>query len=283
MKTLQERSAVRDELVKRAKDLVPEKASKLFLSQYRSELEHLNEDDQVATHVPVGKDKFVEWVKNVLQTFFPEVSGVVENAPALKEYAVQIADLIGKSSSAVLNPMKDYVVNKDPVFIRANGNNIYTKTAADKKETSTPSGSLKTPNLFTSPAPHSRYCPDHPGAMMRRVSDNVYQCPVEGKLNTVEPWKNNYDYRGGHEVRFEMGVHNQTNQGINNVHPLLSFLSSESNESASHKTEPKKYDFEKLYGVKDLPADRQDSKNASESILNKLLRLLRKRPVQLVE
>jgi hypothetical protein len=209
MKTLQERAAARENLVKQAKDLVPEKASKLFLSQYRSELEHLGEGDQVSPHVPIGKDRFVDWVKNVLQTFFPEVSGVVENSKALKEYAIQIADLIGKSNSDVLNPMKDYIVKKDPVFVRAHGVEPYIKTAA-KPESSSFSGSLKTPNLHEAPQEHSRYCPDHPGSMMRRVSDNVYQCPISGNLNSVEPWKQNYDYRGGHEVRFEMGVHNQT-------------------------------------------------------------------------
>lgn len=269
MKTLEERATMRDNLVKLAKDSVVERAAKLFLSQYRSDLEHLKEKDQVPTHVPIGKDRFVKWVKDVLNMFFPEVSGATENEKILKEYAVQIADLIAKSNTDVVNPMKDYVVNKEPVYIKA-GAPITRKKA--QMEPNAYSGSLKTPNLYTAPTEHSRYCPDHPGSMMRRVSDNVYQCPISGDLNMIEPWKDKFDYRGGHEVRFETGVQNQTSEGPNNMHPLLPFLHHETDDSTVTDFKGKPYDFEKLYGVKSTPVERQDQKLASD-MLSKITKI----------
>lgn len=269
MTRLEERSKYREHLVKLAKDSVVERASKLFLAQFRPQLDHLSEGDQVPNTVPIGKERFVDWVKNVITNFFPEVHGVTENEKILKEYAVQIADSIAKSDTNIQNPLRDYVVSKDPIFIRA-GKKVYIKKVA---ETFVPSGSLKTPNLYEAPQVHSRYCPDHPAAMLRRISDNVYQCPISGDVSIGESWKDKYSYSKGHEVKFDMGVHNQTSQGPSNAHPILPFLSSGSEkDSDAHKAKAKDYDFEKLYGVTvEFPA-RQEKKKAS-ILLSKIMKI----------
>lgn len=257
MNKLEQRSKNRENLVKLAKDSVVERASKLFLAQYRSRLDHLKENDQVPNDIPVGKDRFVDWVKDVLSNYFPEVHGVVENAKILKEYAVQIADTVAKSDTNIQNPLKDYVVSKDPIFIRAN-KKVYVKAGV-----SVPSGALLTPNLYSSPEVHSRYCPDHPGAMLRRVSDNLYQCPISGDISST--WKDKYSYTGGHPVKFETGVQNQTHLGPSEVHPLLPFLSGSDgqNKSDAHSKKGKPYDFDKLYDVSSEFPARQDKKKAN--------------------
>lgn len=275
MKTLQERANVREQLVKSAKDATVDKLSKLYLSQHRSDLEHLQDGQQVPGHVPVGKDKFVKWVKDAIDSFYPTARILIDNAELLRNFALQVADTIAKSSTSVVNPMKDYKVSKDPVFVKAN-KEVYVKVAKVPNElpeqpANEYSGSLKTPNLHTAPVEHSRYCPEHPGAMMRRVSDNVYQCPIGGDLNLIEPWKEKYDYRGGHEVRFETGVQNQTSQGPNRLHPTLPFLHHEAEKSDTIE-KGKPYDFEKLYGVSAEPEERQDQKLASQ-LLSKLTKI----------
>jgi hypothetical protein len=250
MTTLQERSQKREQLVKIAKSGFVDKAAKLYISLFRSDLEHLDTGDQVPATVPVGKDKFVEWTKEIVERFFPKLSGILENDELLKGFAIQVADAIGKSSTPILNPMRDYEKSQDPIFIRAQKKKLaqnYTPAKPDNE------------NLYTTPIEHSRYCPEHPGAMMRRVSDNVYQCPISGNLNTVEPWKEKFDYRGGHEVRFETGVHNQTSEGWNHQHPIAPFLSPEVDRDNILKPKGKPYDYSKLYGVKtpDLPKKKE--------------------------
>jgi len=279
MKTLQERANMREQLVKSAKDATVGKLAKFFLSQYRSDLEHLQDGQQVPDHTPVGKDKFVKWIKEAIDSFYPAAQILIDNDELLRTFSIQVAEAIAKSSTEVVNPMKDYKVSKDPVFIKAN-REVYIKKAdhpvyspSQKVKAPTPeySGSLKTPNLHTAPVEHSRYCPDHPGAMMRRVSDNVYQCPISGDLNTIEPWKEKYDYRGGHEVKFETGVQNQTSQGPNRLHPILPFLLHDK-EDSDVTEKGKAYDFEKLYGVSVEPEERQDQKKAAE-LLSKITKV----------
>ena len=262
MDKLQARSKFREHLVKIAKDSVIDRVSKLFLAQYRSQLEHVPSGGQIPPHVPVGKDKFVNWLKDTLNNYFPEVSGVVENEKVLKEYAAQVADSIAKSNTDVQNPLRDYEVSKDPVYIRAQENNQETLVKISAEEKSfVPSGSLKTENMYASPEVHTRYCPDHPGVMLRRVKDNLYQCPVSGDLASSGFLRDNYDYAGGHEVKFEMGVQNQTTEGMNEIHPLLPFLYEQPKQKPLSTSKP--YDVEKLYGVKATPPQRQELKNAS--------------------
>ena len=270
MARLEERSKYREHLVKLAKDSVVERAAKLYLAQYRPQLDHLNEGDQVPSTVPIGKERFVAWVENVITNFFPEVHGVTENEKILKEYAVQIADTIAKSDTKIQNPLRDYVVSKDPIFIRAN-QKVYIKRAAE--DAFVPSGSLKTPNLYSAPQEHSRYCPDHPGAMLRRVSDNKYHCPITSELSGTEPWKAKFSYDKGHEVNFDMGVHNQTSFGPSNAHPILPFLfSGSASDSDAHKAKSKDYDFDNLYSVtSEFPA-RQEKKKAS-ILLRKIMKI----------
>lgn len=242
----QTRSALREQLVKMAKDHVVHQLAQLYLLRYRSKLENLGPDDHVPEDVPIGKDKFVTWVKEMLsgaapdgqpgKAYFPEVSGVIENAPILKQYAIQIADEIGKSNTSVPNPMKDYEPKKEKVYVRK------AAAAPEKKE----KGSK---GIYDAPTLHSRHCPEHPGAMLRRVSDKVYQCPIEGSIYTNAPWKEHYSYAGGHEVKFETGVQNQTNPAWNKMHPLPSFLDLEPAESGIETTKGKDYDYEKLYDV----------------------------------
>jgi len=71
-------------------------------------------------------------------------------------------------------------------------------------------------NMYAAPDEHPRTCPDHPGALLKRVSDGVYQCMLDG---------DHYSAEGGHEVTFESGVHNQTNIGWNDTFPQPGFLS----------------------------------------------------------
>ena len=273
MKTLQERAERREHLIKSAQDSIVERASKIFISQYRVDLEHLQRGEQVESHIPVGKDKFVEWTKNLFMNdqSFASVSGTIENETLLKQYAVQIADYIAKSNTDLVNPMKDYKPKKEKVYERAASN----KAPVKKADVFVPSGSIKTPNLHTAPVEHSRYCPEHPGAMMRRVKDNLYQCPINGDLNTVEPWKEKYDYRGGHEVGFQTGVQNQTSEGRDSLHPLLPFLHPEANYDGTLQSKGKPYDFEKLYGVSAESPERQSTKLAEE-LLGKITRFAEK-------
>jgi len=46
-------------------------------------------------------------------------------------------------------------------------------------------------NLFGPTTMQTRYCPDHPSVMVTRVTDSIYQCPVDGAT---------YDYRSGFET-----------------------------------------------------------------------------------
>lgn len=71
-------------------------------------------------------------------------------------------------------------------------------------------------NYYGAPDEHPRHCPEHPGVMLKRVRDGVYQCSVGG-----ETWA---DYEGGHEVTFEKGVHHQTNMGWNDSFSQPPFL-----------------------------------------------------------
>jgi len=259
MVDLETRAKYREILVKIARDSVVERAAKLYLAQYQKDLEFLNPGDQVPMGVPIGKDHFVKWVEYVLENHFPEVSGVIENEKIVKEYAVQIADSVAKSNTNVQNPLRDYEVSKDPIYVRADFV-PYFKVAQQKSFT--PSGSMKTPNLYEAPSEHSRYCPEHPGAMLKRIEDNHYMCPIGGDLGETERWKDKWDYNGGHEVRFEFGVQNQTNLGPSEVHPLLPFLrGSEGKEELSdaHKMKGKEY---KIYDTENTLPERQSLKNA---------------------
>lgn len=259
MNKLDARIKFREHLIKIARDSIVERVAEFYLAQYRDKLEGLQKGQQVPSEVPVGKDKFVDWLKDALTVHFPEVSGVTENEKILKEYASQVADSVAKSNTDVQNPLRDYIVSKEPIHIRASEEIAITKQADNSF---TPSGSLKTENMYSAPNEHSRYCPDHPGVMLRRVQDNLYQCPISGDLSSSKTWKDNYDYEAGHPVKFEMGVHNQTTEGMNTAHPLLPFLYEHpTNLKSPVKSKP--YDLENLYGVRAAPPERQELKYAN--------------------
>jgi uncharacterized protein (UPF0305 family) len=260
MNDINKRRQIREAFIKQAQDQFVTQVAEDFIAQYGFDLQHLSQGEFVDPKVPIGKDKFVEWIKNKLQSDsnYTPVSGIVENERMLKDFAVQAAEQVAKSETAIKNPMKDYPVYKQPIHV----------VAQAELKTFTPSGSIKQENIYSTPVEHSRYCPDHPGVMLRRKKDNVYQCPISGTPKANAPWKDNYDYNGGHEVTFETGVQNQTNQDWNNLHPLLPFLSTENKLDLS---KGKGYDFDKLYDVKLDPPKRQDQINAH--VLDKIMKV----------
>ena len=79
MNILEERAAKREELVRFAKDSNVNRIAELYLSMYRTDLEHLNAGDQVEAHIPVGRDKFLNWMKDVVSQFFPNRPDRLEN------------------------------------------------------------------------------------------------------------------------------------------------------------------------------------------------------------
>lgn len=102
-----------------AKDSNINRIAELFLSQYALELSGVEEGQRISPNVPVGKDKFLDWMKKVIEQFFPSLLGILENERTLKDYATQVADAIAKSDTRVENPLKDYKVSTDPVYIKA--------------------------------------------------------------------------------------------------------------------------------------------------------------------
>lgn len=168
-----------EKIYKIAKDSIEEKMADLFLQEYAPFLEHLSEGDHVEDHVPIGKDKFIDWVKKSIESYFPEISGTLGNETIIKQYAQQIADFIAKSNTSVLNPLKDYKISKDPVFVRGN---IYYKqireaTKEDTKE--------KTESIFGEPQEWSRVSPKTHNTL-QRISDRLYQDPETGEFFTLE-------------------------------------------------------------------------------------------------
>ena len=281
MVNLEARAKRREELVKLAKKSIVDRCKSLYVNLFRPQLENLKEGEQVPADVPVGKKKFEDWCKKVFdQFYYKEMNEVLDNPEALKTFVYQIADAIGKSSTELQNPIRDYEPVKDQIFQRAG---VYTKVKKKAQymteQNDTPAES-RVKNIYDAPTEHSRYCPDHPGAMLKRVSDKVYQCPIGGELNTVEPWKQQYSYAGGHEVRFETGVQNQTHPGWNNYHPVLPFLA-DPKESEVYNPKGKEYGYEreKLYGVENHwdnvpPKVKQDGWSDKEAaILNKITRV----------
>lgn len=109
----------KDLVAKVAKDSNVNRLAELFLSQYKYELEGLEEGGRIPSHVPVGRDKFVDWLKDVIKQFFPMLIGITENERTLKDYATQVADAVAKSNTEVQNPLRDYKVSDEPVFIKA--------------------------------------------------------------------------------------------------------------------------------------------------------------------
>lgn len=253
MDKLELRSKNREQLVKLAQDSVVNRAAKLFLSQYRSDLEHLEAGDQVSSHIPIGKDRFIDWVKNILNQFFPQVSGVIDNEKILKEYAVQIADAIAKSNTNVQDPLRDYEISKDPIYIKAGVQVMIKKLAEYPKSPA----QEKVKNIYDAPTEHSRYCPEH-RTMLTRKKDKEYFCQ-----------------EGNHDVKFETGVQNQTHPNWNDMHPIFPFLSTQKtrDDMLTPKGKEYGYEHEDLYGVESPELKRQSLEEHKEAeLLNKITR-----------
>jgi hypothetical protein len=265
MINLEARSKTRASLVKEAKGSIIDRCKSLYINLFRSKLEHVKDGEHIPSDVPVGKKKFEDWCKSIFENFYgKEMQEVLSNPEATKTFVYQIADAIGKSPTEILNPIRDYNPIKDQIFQRgtSTASQVFVKVKRAQVE------AQDSKNIYSTPTEHSRYCPDHPGSMMRRVSDNVYQCPINGDLNQVEPWKDKFSYTDGHEVSFETGVQNQTHAGWNDLYPLKPFFS-ERAESDVLKFKGKPYGFERedLYGVQNHwdgipPKVRQDEKLA---------------------
>lgn len=242
------RSQRREQILRMAKSGFVDRAAKLFLSLYRADLELLKPGDQVAHHVPIGKDKFVAWCKDAIERFFHEMSGILDNEKMLKEFAVQVGETIGKSNTDVQNPMRDYEKATDPIFVRAN-KQVYVKKAQYKPTTS---AKPAVESIYAPTTEHFRYDPANPGVQLFRVEDKKYMSPVSESHDQKTPWKGEWNYKGAREVNFETGVQNQTHPGWNNMHPVLPFLSTKSKDSEvmNPKGKDYSYDREGLYGVK---------------------------------
>lgn len=283
---LDKRSAQRDLLIKQAKDSNVNRIADLFLGAFRHELEHLGKGDQVPTSIPVGKDRFTDWLKDVITEYFPTLLGILENTRTLKDYATQVADAVAKSNTSVQNPMKDYPMSKDPIFVKAQDRGRVVGPAQ-----MTPA-KPKVENIYGPTTEQFRCDPENPGVQLRRVKDKLYQSPISGSFYQFGPWKDAYDYRGAREVKFETGAHNQTHPFWNEMHPIKPFLSGpvESGDQVGDvKPEGKgeySYDREDLYNVfkdknQDLidpPAPNKEEKapvgtrKASKDPLDKLTR-----------
>jgi hypothetical protein len=104
----------------------------------------------------------------------------------------------------------------------------------------------KSVGIYAEPFEWTRYCPEHPGVMMRRVKDGVYQCPMKGEV---------FSYTDGHDVEAKIGVQNQTNPNWNKTFPQKGFLDTPNQQSFENKKCPEykenkdtKYqETEKLY------------------------------------
>lgn len=171
MNLLSDRAKRRAELVRLAKDSNVNKLAELFLAKYRTDLEHLTDGDHVEDHVPVGKDKFVDWLKETIVQYFPNLSGLVENERSLKDYAVQVGDAVAKSDTGVQNPLKDYKISKDPVFIKAQ----YTPAEP----------SVTAP--YQAPMEHFYHADDHSSSIIEKDYDTGVK--NQNLMNTMHPIK----------------------------------------------------------------------------------------------
>lgn len=99
---------------------IEKEISQIYLDLFKDKLESLKEGDTVPKEVPVGKKDFIEWVKKIIIEHYPEVSGIIDNDTVIKQFCQQIADLIAKSDTKVLNPLKDYKPSEEPTYIKAN-------------------------------------------------------------------------------------------------------------------------------------------------------------------
>ena len=172
------------------------------------------EQKKVPDGVPVGREAFERFVEVYLK----------ENNYRTREWGIarlgadQIARWIDLNSTKVVgvdfpNPITEVEKTKSGFIVASVGNKEIVKEAKTVYDDVMVEHSYR--NMYDKPEEQSRYCPEHPGVMLARVSDGVYQCPMSGDT---------YNYDKGHEVKFDCGVCNQTNKGWNETFPQPAFL-----------------------------------------------------------
>lgn len=237
------RTASRSLMIKIAKDAFVHRMAAQFISQFQHKLNHLAEGDKfdpVADGLPVGKELFLDWVKSELDSHrYVELRGLLDNPPLLKQYALQVADAIGKSSTNIKNPMKDYGITDTEIFeVKGKTQGVTMEKKAEQANN----------NLYPAPIERSRHCPEHPGAMLRRVSDNTYQCPIEGSVYSSSSWKDQFSYSNGHEINYD-NTENRSTPNWNKMHPLPSFLSKEPQTSSIEEAALESLTSDEIYDV----------------------------------
>lgn len=173
MNLLLDRAKRREELVRLAKDSNVSKLAELFLAKYRTDLEHLHDGDQVEDHVPVGKEKFMGWLKETISKYFHNLAGMIENERSLKDYAVQVGDAVAKSDTGVQNPLKDYKISKDPVFVKA-------QFTPAKPSVSAP---------YQAPVEHFYHSDDHQSSLIEKgYESGVKNQNLMNKMHPIKPF-----------------------------------------------------------------------------------------------
>jgi len=167
---------------------------------------------RVPDGIPVGP-AFIQWVKKWMKD--NRFRTLEFGDGAIKAGAEAVANWVDYNGSRVVgvdypNPLTEINKAKGEGYT-IGSTNKQTKTA------DTVYGPLPERHHTTYVAPEewTRYCPEHAGVMLRRVSDGIYQCPIEGGTFT---------YTGGHEVEHKIGVQNQTTGNWNTTFPQKTFL-----------------------------------------------------------
>ena len=245
---LEARANRRGQIAKIANDeTLAFQASQIYLMSFKEKLEHLRAGDIIEPQIPVGKNKFTEWIKSTINGFFPELRGILEDKDLVSVWASKVADIIKGSSTEVLDPMKNYVRNPTDTFVKKESSSANSSTYIKSAQATTDDNTSS--SFYTAPVQHSRYDPENPGVQLMRVKDKEYKSPVPAGHNPYEPWSKSWDYAGAKDVNFETGVQNQTSAGGNTLPPIVPFLSNMSNEMKV-ENKPYGYDREDLYGVK---------------------------------
>jgi len=174
---------------------------------------------KVPAGIPVGPE-FIRFVKNWMKS--NNFRTLEFGEAAVRAGAEAVANWIDFNGNRVVgvdypNPLTE--INK------ARGEGYMTIAAGKQTKTAdTIYGPIdrERVGIYAEPFEWTRYCPDHPGVMMRRVKDGLYQCPMKGEV---------FSYTDGHDVEVKLGVQNQTNPNWNDTFPQKPFLHTDNQQS----------------------------------------------------
>ena len=176
---------------------------------------------KVPEGIPVGSE-FIRFVKNFMKQNGFRTLEFGEGA--VKAGAEAVAHWIDFNGTRIVgidfpNPLTEIDKAKGEGYMVAS-NAKQTKTAQQH----TVYGPIERERvgIYAEPDEWTRYCPEHPGVMMRRVKDGLYQCPMKGEV---------FSYTDGHDVEHTIHVQNQTNPNWNKTWPQKSFLDTPNQQS----------------------------------------------------